>query len=252
MWSHLALVVVLGVSAQLVMAVAWSTEEGLGLFAALLAAVPAMGGWIYGTLPIAVGVSVALVQRVRRGGLRWLAIVGTLAMVAVDVGAPTGQLQIGQRLAVEGTEAFSDPTFSDFSRISAIRTSVALMAEGGGAARERLDRYPSQHPRFQASDAILKGTFMALPAVLVALVGVLLLWVDEQVVFRRAGARKIARLWIAWISAPGIFWIWAELAERSRASAMFGSGALTTILLPVAIIGPLALIAWRAIPFEKE
>jgi hypothetical protein len=249
-WSHLGLVVLVGVASQLVMAVAWATQEGQSFFPSLAAALPAVGGLAYGMLPIAVGASVALAQRVTRQGMMRLAMVGTLAMIVADVGGPVVRLEVGQLLRVIGDETFSAPRFADLSRASAIRGSVELLREDRRALAERLERYPAGHPRVKATQVLTKGSLLALPMLMVAVIGALLTLIDDQVVFWKRPTRRIARLWVGWLISPAVFWLWATWVGRARTSALLGSAPLTVILLPVIVLAPIAWLAWRTLPAD--
>lgn len=250
-WVHFAWVVFLGTTAQLVVALAWLLQDGHSLVPSVVATIPAWGGWIYASIPIATGVSVVLVRPLCRDTLKRLVFVATLLMVVADGVAPTGPVQMGQRLATRGVDVFSDPSFSRFSRLSVVRTSVDLLLEPSGQVSERLERYPPHHPRLRASHVLTKGSFIGLPAVLAAIIGGLLIWIDGQVTFKRAGARKVSQMWLAWAVAPGLCWLWAELTEQARTSAIFGAGTLPMTLLPMILFGTIAWVVWRTIPLKS-
>lgn len=250
-WRHLVSVVLLGVLAQMAVAVSWSHAQGESVLASLIDAVPAVGGWVFGMVPIATGVSVAFVCRIGRGHLLRLALVGTIAMVLIDAVAPTHQLEVGQRVAVQGNATFADPNLQIEGRVSVTRTALAFIGGGGDGVSERLTRYPPGHPRVRASHALLKGSFLALPLVLASLLGATMLWMDQQVIFRRAAARRIGRLWVAWLATLVVHGFWSGLATRGRAGAMFGGAALPVILLPAFVFGALAIVAWRSVPSDR-
>ena len=247
-WLHLGAVTVLGATAQLLVVASWAMQNETSLLAALIGVSGSFGGSAYVMLPIGAGASVAMVRPVTQSRLMRLAM-GTFAlMLVIDLASPVGNIAIDTSPAVVGGVTFADPERADFSRVSVSGTVLDLVTGELGGMSERATRYPSAHPRSQASLALLKGSLLLLPFLVVALVGGFTEWLDAHVTFHSEAGRRLFRVWIGWLASPVVLWAVVHWVERGRASALFGSGTLGLMLLPYVPLTVAAWLAWRHVP----
>lgn len=242
-WLHVAVVAILGAVIEIVVVTSWSIDGGAEAGEAFFQAIPAAWGALFAWLPIAAGASTFLLRHAQGRELRRLATATVVLMVAVDALGPIVTVQTGRRTAMVEGEVFANVVYDSFSRESVTGTAVTLLSSRVEGVGERQSRYAEDHPRLRAGFALLKGSLLLLPALLVATCAGFLGWLDREVQFQSPGSRAQVRVWVVWILSLGLFWTATGWAERARDSAMFGSGPLTLILLPYV---PLGLLAWVA------
>lgn len=209
--------------------------------------VAGMAGLLYGALPIAAAVSVAFIQI--DGGFRrqvmLLGLTATAAMLFLDLVAPTALIQTGERVAIIDSRTVSSPMYSSLTTVSATQA-LAAVAGGVDGTEERLAEYPPDHPRLVTARALSKFGLMALPLILVAILGSAVLWVHREIP-RPASARS-ASFVVGWFAGPGVYWLAFSWSHRAQTSVLIGDGAMPMVLAPYIPLALLAWASWNAVP----
>jgi hypothetical protein len=175
-----------------------------------------------------------------------LGVAIVVAMILLDLLATPGVLPGGGRVGAQGGAYVTTQRLIDFTDLSLFRTAAAFLRGDITVPAERLMRYEPGHPLILASQALQKAGHLTLT---LSLIGVLLgiqAWVGGHVRFRHAVDERVARIVVAWVVAPSLFFFSTTWAQEERINTMMGAGPVLVVLLPFIAVGLVGGVGWYA------
>jgi hypothetical protein len=240
-WLHFVGLLTLGIGADVVKTLMTSHPGGAS-FADVLSGLPEGA---FRLLPVVVAISIGMLTftpAVLRQGIQ-LALAATILMAALDAGTAAGPFAGAEALGVQQGR-YSPSRVVDPAGVSAIGTGLAFAHGELSGWRDASATYSPQHPRLRAALALLKGSYLLLPAILVGIVLGVQTWVAENVTFRTQPAERLARLLVAWIISPAAYFLALSWARGVTIQALLRAGGLLQILAPLIPFAAAAAIGW--------
>lgn len=238
-WLHFVLVLVALVAIETVPYLGETGIVGIGGVIANRA---------YRMLPIAAGISVALVRLERRGFVNVivLAALTFTAMIVLDLGVEPVHLTPSEIAAWKAGEFRSAALPPDMESTQGLRTAVGYFLHGVPSDIPERASYQPGDARLTVALGVQKFAYLLTPWLFVGLLLGIQAWVADHVTFRRRIDERIGRFLAAWVLVPATGALLLSWQGRLMWRAMFGGAGPGTLLLPILPLGVVACVGWWA------